>query len=487
MTDDTSLRTKTPAWATPPGAALIVLLLMLPRLAFAMRFGLIGDEAYYAVWSFHPAFNYFDHSPSVAWVIWLGRALFGESEFAVRSMFLVADLIVCAALYRMAVVLFASREIGAVAAIAYSVTVGVLITFSVATPDGPSTMFWVLSIWAVAEFARSRNANWWLLAGAFAGLGLLSKYTVVFLGAGLLFYLVTSRERLGWLKLWQVWVGGALALALFAPVVWINSQRDWNSFRFQLGRSNFADHHFQPGEFVRFLVETSIQLLPTLFVFAVIGIVLFFARRGKGLAVPVLTSAPMVAYFLADALFGRVNPNWTAPLFPILALIGAWAAVNVRPISRWLRVPLDVLYVLHVPLGLAVMLFAYGIIDSRSVPFMGKVQAFDFVYGWDDLWGKVSAMARQNGAQWVDASSYSLNGWLGYYAAIAHDPLPVYETAEPFRYEYLPPMSPEMRAAPHLWVTPGADAGSANATLLGTITRDYRGEPLATYSVYLAR
>lgn len=487
MTADTPLRHETPAWASPAGAALIVLLLMLPRLAFAIRFGLIGDEAYYAIWSFHPAFNYFDHSPSVAWVIWLGRTVFGESEFAVRSMFLAADLIVCAALYRMAVVLFGSREIGAVAAIAYSVTVGVLITFSVATPDGPSTMFWVLTIWAVAEFTRSRNANWWLAAGAFAGLGLLSKYTVVFLGAGLLFYLVTSRERLAWLKLWQIWAGGALAMFLFAPVVWINSQRDWNSFRFQLGRSNFTGHIVQPGEFLRFLIETSVQLLPTLVVFVVIGTILSFTRRGKSLAVPVLTSAPMVAYFLADALFGRVNPNWTAPLFPILALVGGWTAVIVRPSSRWLRWPLDVLYVLHIPLGLAVMLLAYGAIDTRTVPFMGKVQAFDFVYGWDNLWGKVSTLARQNGAQWVDTSSYSLNGWLGYYAAIAHDPLPVFETAEPFRYEYLPPMSDEMRAAPHLWITPGPGGSASGMTFLGTITRDYQSELLDQYAVYLVR
>jgi 4-amino-4-deoxy-L-arabinose transferase-like glycosyltransferase len=184
---DTTQTVRTPAWASPLGTILIVVLLMLPRLAFALKFGLIGDEAYYAIWSFHPAFNYFDHSPSVAWIIWLGRTLFGESAFSVRSLFLLADLITSAALYRMATLLFGRREIGAVAAIAYAVTVGVVITFSVATPDGPSTMFWVLTLWAVAEFTRARNANWWLLAGLFAGLGLLSNYTVVFLGAGLLF------------------------------------------------------------------------------------------------------------------------------------------------------------------------------------------------------------------------------------------------------------------------------------------------------------
>ncbi len=476
-----------PFWATPPGAGVIVLLLTLPRLAFAIRFGLIGDEAYYAIWSFYPSVWYYDHSPSVAWLIWLGRALLGESELAVRSMFFVADLVVCAALYRMGNILFGDRRIGAVAAIAYSVTIGVVITFAVATPDGPSTMFWVLAVWAVAEFTRSRNANWWLLAGLCAGLGLLSKYTVVFLGAGLLVYLVTSRERLAWLKLWQVWAGGALALLCFAPVVWVNSQRDWNSFRYQLGRSNFADHVVQPGEFLRFLVEEGIQLLPTLYVFVIVGIVLFFARRARSLGLPVLTATPMAAYFLADALFGRVNPNWTAPLFPQLALVGAWAAITVRPQVGWLRWALNAIAALHVPLGLALMFVAYQSIETRTLPFLGPVKAFDFVYGWPDLWSKVSALAKDSGARWVDTTNYSLNGWLGYYARMAHDPLPVFETSEPFRYQYMPPADPVLMAAPHLLVTPGTGAPPANATLLATVTRDAGGDPLETYSVYLVK
>ena len=473
-------------WATPLGCLLIVLALMIPRALFAARFGLIGDEAYYAIWSFYPGFGYYDHSPAVAWLIGLGRALFGESEFAVRSLFLVANVIVCVALYRIADLLFADRRIGAAAAIAYSVTVGVLISFSVATPDGPSTMFWALTLWAVAEFTRSRNANWWLLAGAFAGLGLLSKYTVVFLGAGLLFYLLTSRERMQWLKLWQVWAGGALALLLFSPVVWINSQRDWNSFRFQLGRSNIsgdAMHALRPDEFLRFLIEESIQLLPPLFIFVALGAALFFVRRAKPLALPVLTAVPMAAYFLFDALFGRVNPNWTAPLFPQLALIGAWAAITIRPRNAW-RWPLDILYVLQVPLGLAIMLLAYLAIDTRSIPFGPRVAAFDFVYGWDDLERKVSVLARDNGVRWVDTTDYSLNGWLGYYARIAHDPLQVFQTNQPYRYQYMPPMDASLRAAPHLLIGNGAPNGAIS---LGAVTRDYAGEPLASYPVYLVK
>jgi hypothetical protein len=239
---------KLPWWATPWACALLVLVATLPSIAFAIRFNLIGDEAYYAVWSLHPGFGYFDHAPAVAWVIWLGRAIFGEGEFGVRGLFIASGLLTSALLYRTAVLLFADARIGAVAAIAYAVAPAVIVTFTVATPDGPSTLCWALTIWAVAEFVARRSANWWLAAGLFAGLGLLSKYTVVFLGAGLLLYLLTSRERIGWLKLWQVWAGGIIAVLAFLPVVLIDAARDWLSFRFQLGRTPLC----RPGSRLRF-------------------------------------------------------------------------------------------------------------------------------------------------------------------------------------------------------------------------------------------
>src|SRR5690242_15181586 len=112
----------TPAWATPLGAALIVAVLTIPRLIFAARYGLIGDETYYATWSLYPGFGYFDHSPGVAWIIWLGRAMFGEGPWAVRSLFVLSTFPICATLYRTAVVLVDDRRVGAVAAIAYAVT-----------------------------------------------------------------------------------------------------------------------------------------------------------------------------------------------------------------------------------------------------------------------------------------------------------------------------------------------------------------------------
>ena len=36
-------------------------------------------------------------------------------------------------------------------------------------------------VWALVRLALSGNQRWWLLAGVFGGLALLSKYTVVLL------------------------------------------------------------------------------------------------------------------------------------------------------------------------------------------------------------------------------------------------------------------------------------------------------------------
>jgi 4-amino-4-deoxy-L-arabinose transferase-like glycosyltransferase len=473
-----------PRWATPLTTALIVIVLTIPRLIFAARYGLIGDETYYALWSLYPGFGYFDHSPAVAWVIWLGRALFGEGEWAVRSLFVLSTFAICAALYRTAILLVADARVGAAAAIAYAVTPAVAITTTIATPDAPSTLFWVLTVWAIAEFTRARNANWWLAAGVFAGLALLSKYTAVFLGAGIVLYLVTSRERLAWLRLWQVWAGGAVAAAMFAPVVWIDWTRGWQSFRFQLGRSTLSAHVLQPGELLRFLIEMSIQLLPTLFVFVVIGAVLFFARRARPLALPLLTSGVMLGYFIVHGLFGRVNPNWIAPIYPVLTLVGAWAAINLRPGAAWLRWPLDLLRILHVPAGFILILTLLGMIEFRTLPLT------NFFYGWDNFQAKISRLAADNGAQWVNAQDYSLEGWLAYYGRMAGDPLPVYDTGNAYRYKFMPPMTDELKAAPHLvvrYTSKDSLPARDGMTALGIVTRDDdSGTPLQPFAVYLA-
>src|SRR5215467_10597835 len=54
------------------------------HLLYCTHLELVGDEAYYWLWSRHPDICYLDKGPMIAWLIWLGTALFGQTVFGVR-------------------------------------------------------------------------------------------------------------------------------------------------------------------------------------------------------------------------------------------------------------------------------------------------------------------------------------------------------------------------------------------------------------------
>lgn len=59
--------------------------LILVRLLCVGYVELLPEEAYYWNYSRHLDIGYLDHPPMVAWLIRLGTAVFGESEFGVRA------------------------------------------------------------------------------------------------------------------------------------------------------------------------------------------------------------------------------------------------------------------------------------------------------------------------------------------------------------------------------------------------------------------
>ena len=58
--------------------------LLLLRLVFSGVADLLPEESYYWNYAQHLDFGYLDHPPMVAWTIWLGTAVFGDTEFGVR-------------------------------------------------------------------------------------------------------------------------------------------------------------------------------------------------------------------------------------------------------------------------------------------------------------------------------------------------------------------------------------------------------------------
>lgn len=478
-----------PWWARPAGYAGAILALSLPRLIAAFSMGLYIDEAYYALWSLDPGPGYYDHSPGIAWVIAAGRALFGEGIFAVRSFTLLAGFIAFALIYRLGMLLFADRRIGALAGMFYAVTLGVAYSFNMAFPDGISVLFWLAVLWAIAEFAARGNPWWWLAAGAFAGLGLLSKYLNVFLGAGILFYLLTSAERRRWFGVWQLWAGGVLALVMFLPVVWWNAGHEWMSFRFQLGRSTLGQtDHFSVMPFLIYWGTIALLMLPPAFVLMLAAFPAWVRRMGsaRGLDLPLLTSLPIVLFFAVHSLSDVPNPNWVATAFPPLMFAAAWTAISVRPRLALLRWPIIGLGWLQIPLGIALVSFLSLSLVLGEIPGVGQRKIVSYGTGWGGVAQELAALAAANDAQWVDTrSKFELASLVGYALVAEGHRLPVYQTSKLYRYTF-PPPAPDLLETPHLRLVE-IGTGSRpdpDATLVGVIDRRDGEHLLGTYAVY---
>jgi 4-amino-4-deoxy-L-arabinose transferase-like glycosyltransferase len=486
-----------PVWLRPPALIGFVAILVAVRLFVGARTGLVRDEGYYTLWSFHPQAGYLDHPPMVAWFIAAGRALLGDSEGGVRLLVVLTSVPVSFAVYRIGRLLL-DRSTAGLAVVWYNLTPAGGLLF-IATPDAPVVMFWALALWSVAEFVAGRNPNWWLAAGLFAGLGLLSKYTALFLGIGLALYLLGSRRRWQWLMLWQVWAGAAMALLVFSPNLAWNAQHGWATIAFQGRRLGSYGTGLDGlgANLVEFLGGQFLAGSGLLFIFALIGALMFFARAGgagrQNLALPLLTSLPLLLYFLAYTFRFRVEANWPLPAWPMLALCGAWAAVHLRPDDRFAGPLLAIGRWSMAPLGLALLAVIYAQALWQPFEGIGALDRTRDMRGWGAMFSEIEAFAAANGAEWIaTGNDYGLTGELAAEARFARSSLEVRPLDEGGRWRFLPPAPPGLAEARALFVEsagPRDLAGRyfADVELVGEARRMQGEEELERFEVYLVR
>lgn len=405
---------------------LLALGLTILRLLVAGGLHLTEDEAYYRLWAQHLQMGYFDHPPMIAWWIRAGVLAVGDSPLGVRllpalacglSTWLVGDL---------------ARRLGAEpgtafrAALWFSATLTVCLGGMLATPDAPASLFWTVTLWLLAAAWRSGRSGWWVAAGAAAGLGVLSKYSALFLAPGVVLWLVLVPGGIAALKRPGPWLAVVAAGALFSVnVVW-NAQNDWESFSKQFGR--VAAEGFSPAHLAEFVATQFLLLTPLVAILAGIGIWRAWrARRseaGPQLMLPAATSVPFAAYLLIHSLHDRVQGHWPAPLFGALAILAAVAA----PRGDTLRAAAVRLFT---PLCGFAASAAILVAMVSPIPLLGPSDPTLAIRGWPEFARDVEALRERHGATWVGTESY------GVYAQLAGENVittPLLEVIERDRY-----------------------------------------------------
>jgi 4-amino-4-deoxy-L-arabinose transferase-like glycosyltransferase len=460
-------------WQMAPGSiVLLIAALTVVRAFVANSAGLLWDEPYYWMWSQHLVAGYYDHPPMVAYWIWAGTHLLGDSPLGIRLPFVLNTVATSFAAYGIGRALFGER-VGWLALLWTNVSPLLGIAGMMATPDGPSVLFWTLTVFALAMVARTGRGEWWLAVGLFAGLGAMSKYTNLFLGPGILLALLVDPRLRRWFASPWLWAGGVAAIIVFLPVIVWNAGHDWASFRFQFGRVGEA--RFAPVYFLTLIVVQPLIFNPYAAVFVGRGIRLWLANAspdGPEIGILVATAIPAVAFILFQATHGEVLQHWLAPVFPSLtvAAVAAAATLHGDPDSLIRRIRTDV-----VPLGLlaALVVWVYALTPLDRF-FPGK-DPIDSMRGWPAYIAEIEALREKTGARWIATAGYELTAELSFELRGSGTVVPITERA---RYGFAPSPDPALLGEPALLVFRVGDPLSTAAlrcfttlTEVGAVTR----------------
>ena len=460
------------------------------RAVVAANTGLTDDEAYYRLWGLAPALSYLDHPPLAGWLIAAGQWLAGDTSLGLRLAAVLAPLLGAVLALRTGTLLFGA----AVGTQTAWLTLAMPLLAAggvVMTPDVPSVLCWGLTGWAVAELYRSGRADWWLAVGLFAGLGLLAKYSNLFVGAGIVLWLLLSPQARRWWMAWQLWAGGAIAVLCTGPVLWWNFIHHGASFSKQFGRVGAGE--WLTLRFMGELAGAMAGLLsPAIAVLAVIGLLqtLQRARRDRdGPEVLLLCSIiPFASYLLVHCLHDRVQANWPAPLFPALGML---AALAMTASTRQKAAPNAAFWAvrrLALPLGFGLSGLIYLHALHPFVQLSGDRDPTSQMRGWPQFARDVEVARTAMGTQWIATSSFETTGQLAF--ALPSGP-PVVQLDERLRYIHLPPVADTVLRAPALYVElqRRADlallrARFAAVEAAGTLTRSSGGVSIGTYVLY---
>jgi 4-amino-4-deoxy-L-arabinose transferase-like glycosyltransferase len=387
------------------GVLLLALGVTALRLIAATTLHLTEDEAYYRLWAQHLQLGYLDHPPMIAWWIRAGEQLFGDTPLGVRFLAALASGLNTWLIGDLAVRLGAGRRTAFRAALWYNATLTVCLGGMLATPDAPASLFWTITLWALARFWGDRRGGWWLVAGLSAGLAVMSKYSGLFLAPGVLLWLVLAPGGRAELRRPWPWLAVALAALVFAPnVVW-NAQHGWLTFDKQFGR--VAPHGFTLAHLGELIGAQLLLFTPLMAVYAAIGIRQGWRERQDAGAVqlllPIATSAPFAAYLVIHSLHDRVQGHWPVPLFGALAICAAVAAERFGETPRARR--------LRAVAPAVGFIAAAALVGPFALPepnFLGRYDPTLALRGWPQFAREVEDLRAKTGAAWVGTQSYAV-------------------------------------------------------------------------------
>ena len=206
----------------PPFATALVLLQAAIKLVLHVMvnqwtpYGFHRDELLYLAMGKHLQIWMMDFPPAIAIVAEVSRTMLGDSLVAIRffpALFGSAVLVLAALIARE---LGGGRIAQGLAAFCVLTCPLFLRSANLLQPVVMDQLIWSGALYALLRLCRGYGPGEWLFLGVVLGLGLLTKFSVAFIGLGIAAGVLLTRLRSGLLTPWP-WIALASALALGSP------------------------------------------------------------------------------------------------------------------------------------------------------------------------------------------------------------------------------------------------------------------------------
>jgi hypothetical protein len=385
-------------WSDNAILVYLALVKLVIHLLTSTGYGYFGDELYFLAMTKHLDFGYVDVPPLVVLLAALSRLLIGASLFAIHILPAVAGAIMVYFAGRLARELGGGRFAQWFTALMVIVAPFWLVENSFFTYEPFDQLLVLFVFYMVVLIIKQETPKRWLILGIIAGLGVMTKLSMLFTGFGLVGALLLTSRRKSFTTGWP-WLAGLIVIAICAPFIGWQSVHEWPLLKYWQNYAAFRPHN-TPVQY--FQLQTLALNRVTLPIWLMGIYYLLFHREGKKYRVlglmhlvllvsiswvmrlefrqitssyfPLLAAgAVFLEKIITSLQFRRISLNWIKPVYAgVLLLSGMLIAPNCLPM-----------------LPLPALEKHLNVTANSSVSFIGGLSEipFDFAFrlGWPEM------------------------------------------------------------------------------------------------------
>ncbi len=388
------------------------------------------DEAHYWEWSRRLDISYYSKGPMIAYLIYIGTSIFGDTVFGIRIMAVLFSVLSSLFIYKLIKSMYDNVPLAVFGPLLFQVIplyASFGIVFSI---DSPFIFFWISSLY-IFWLAIQKSETYlnqpssikpiyeykiWIILGIFIGLGLLTKYTMAFFVlCGLLFLLLTEKRNL--LFTLKPYITLLTAFLVFSPIIIWNIQNDWLSLKHTAGHVGVLEgFRVSIRTFAEFIASQIGVITPIIFFLMMYSLI---KPKKSDLRHNFLFyfCIPIIAFFLLKSIQNKVQANWAMHgyITALVAFVVYYLDPKNNSIIDW---KINIKKKISI-LGIIIALIATVITHYPSlINLPAKLDPSSRLRGWSKLGHEVSiihsSLAKKSEVI-IFSDSYQVSSQLAFY------------------------------------------------------------------------